>query len=458
VSSSGTPATPTASSRRRTLGRVLLLVLLLFAFFVGLDMMGLSFKLFGKGFAEAMIARTANPFVGLLVGILATSLVQSSSTTTSMTVGLVAAGALTIDGAIPIIMGANIGTSVTNTLVSLGHVTRREEFRRAFAGATLHDFFNLLTVAILFPLELTFHVLRNSAEFLERVLEGTGGIELFDPLKAVVRPVAKWLSGQLGSSGTLTLIAGVAFLFLALKFLVDLLKDLVSSRAERILDRTLFRSALAAIGAGVVITVMVQSSSITTSVMVPLVGAGVVTLEQLFPFTIGANLGTTMTALLAALATGSPAAVSVALSHLLFNAMGALIIYPLPPLRAVPLALARGLGALGSRNRPAAIAYIILVFFGLPILLLFLAGGFDAGPAPVAPVDAPPPAIEQPAPVPEPEPPPSGPVARREEIPAPARLTPSEGTPMQTTIDHSGVAGDSPGLARLVTSSATQGS
>ena len=210
MSSSGTPATPTASSRRRTLGRVLLLVLLLFAFFVGLDMMGLSFKLFGKGFAEAMIARTANPFVGLLVGILATSLVQSSSTTTSMTVGLVAAGALTIDGAIPIIMGANIGTSVTNTLVSLGHVTRREEFRRAFAGATLHDFFNLLTVAILFPLELTFHVLRNSAEFLERVLEGTGGIELFDPLKAVVRPVAKWLSGQLGSSGTLTLIAGVA--------------------------------------------------------------------------------------------------------------------------------------------------------------------------------------------------------------------------------------------------------
>ncbi len=439
MSATGTASPSTSSSRRRTLGRILLLVVLLFAFFLGLDMMGLSFKLFGKGFAEAMIARTANPFVGLLVGILATSLVQSSSTTTSMTVGLVAAGALTIDGAIPIIMGANIGTSVTNTLVSLGHVTRREEFKRAFAGATLHDFFNLLTVAILFPLELTFHVLRKTAAFLERVLEGSGGIELFDPLKAVIRPTSKWVSGQLGSSGTLTLILGVVCLFLALKFLVDLLKNLVSSRAEQILDRTLFRSAIAAIGAGVLITVMVQSSSITTSVMVPLVGAGVVTLEQLFPFTIGANIGTTVTALLAALATGSPAALSVALSHLLFNVMGATIIYPLPPLRAVPLALARGLGALGSRNRPVAIAYIVVVFFGLPILFLFLSGGFGGAPAAVAPAipaeTAPPPAIEQPAPPQGASPDAAGradaagptdasgaaPVARREEIPGSPR-------------------------------------
>lgn len=362
---------------RRALGP-LALIGLLFAFFLGLDLMGLAFKLFGKGFAEMLIERTANPFVGLLVGILATSLVQSSSTTTSMTVGLVAAGALTIDGAIPIIMGANIGTSVTNTLVSMAQISRREEFRRAFAGATIHDFFNLLTVLVLFPLELYFHILRRAASALERVLEGSGGIELFDPLKAVVRPVAEWLSGSLlGSSGGLTLAAGLLLLFFALKLLVDLLKSLASSRAERLLDRTLFRSALSAIGAGTLITVMVQSSSITTSVIVPLVGAGVVTLEQLFPFTIGANLGTTVTALLAALATGHPAAVSVALAHLLFNLMGSLLIYPLPPIRAIPLALARGLGNLAARNRPAAVAYVIAVFYGLPVLLLFLSGAFS---------------------------------------------------------------------------------
>ncbi len=374
----------------RIVGSALFLAALLYAFFLGLDLMGVAFKLFGKDFARMLIERTANPFVGLLVGIVATSVIQSSSTTTSMTVGLVAAGALTIDGAIPIIMGANIGTSVTNTLVSLAHVTRREEFRRAFAGATIHDFFNLMTVAILFPLELAFHVLRHAANGFEAVLEGSGGIELFDPVKAMVRPASHAISLALGSSGALTLVVGVAFLFGALKLLVDLLKSLVSSRAERILDRTLFRSALAAIGAGTLITVMVQSSSITTSVMVPLVGAGVVTLEQIFPFTIGANIGTTVTALLAALSTGSPAALSVALSHLLFNLMGALIIYPFPPIRAIPLALARGLGALGSRYRAVAIAYIALVFFGLPIGLLFASGVFHRdAPPPPAPVAAP---------------------------------------------------------------------
>jgi len=258
--------------------------------------MGLAFKLFGGGFAEALVERTANPFVGLFIGILATTLVQSSSTTTSMVVGLVAAGALTIDGAIPIVMGANIGTSVTNTLVSLAHVTRREEFQRAFAGATVHDFFNWMAVLVLFPLEMATGYLARTATVLESLLEGAGGIRMFDPLKAVVRPVAELISSATGDSGALTLIAGGVLLMGSLKLLVDLLKVVMSERAEQVLHKTLFRSATAAVFAGAAMTVMVQSSSITTSVMIPLVGAGVVTLEQLFPYTIGANVGTTITA------------------------------------------------------------------------------------------------------------------------------------------------------------------
>lgn len=356
--------------------RVLTVLALLYLFFLGLDLMGLSFKLFGKGFAERLLTGTSDPFVGLVVGILATSLVQSSSTTTSMTVALVAAGGISLEGAIPIIMGANIGTSVTNTLVSLGHVTRREEFRRAFAGATLHDFFNLLTVAILFPLELATHYLARTALAIETFLEGSGGLKLFDPVKAIVRPVAHWISTLLGSSGWLTLLAGIALLFLALRFLVGVLKDLLTARAEEILDRTLLRSPLAAVGAGLAITAMVQSSSITTSVMVPLVAAGIVSLEQLFPLTIGANLGTTVTAMLAALSTGNAAAISVALSHVLFNATGAVALYPIPLVRRIPLALARGLGAVASRHRWLALLYVAFVFFGVPLLMLAVAGRF----------------------------------------------------------------------------------
>ena len=358
--------------------RLAFLLVLLYGFFLGLDLMGLSFKLFGKGFAERLVETTSNPFASLLIGILATSLVQSSSTTTSMIVGMVAAGALTLEGAIPMIMGANIGTSVTNTIVSLAHVTRREEFRRAFAGATVHDFFNWLAVALLLPLEIFTGFLGRVAWSLEELLEGAGGIKLLNPLKEIVRPVAEMIRDATGGSGLLTLAAGVVLLVLGLRYLVSLLRTWMSGRAENLLHRTLFRSAPAAVLAGLVITVMVQSSSITTSTVVPLVGAGVITLERLFPFTVGANLGTTVTAMLAALSTGNPAAVAVAISHLLFNLAGAMLIYGVPPMRRIPLALARGLGNIAAKNRTVAIVYVLVLFFGLPLLMLFLSGALEA--------------------------------------------------------------------------------
>ncbi|HJO03502.1 MAG TPA: Na/Pi symporter [Acidobacteriota bacterium] len=364
----------TDSARWQGPAQLLALLLLLYGFFVGLDLMGLAFKLFGRGFAEMLIEQTANPLVGLFVGVLATSLVQSSSTTTSMTVGLVAAGALTVEGAIPVIMGANIGTSITNTLVSLAHVTRREEFERAFAGATVHDFFNLLAVAILLPVEMATGYLARVATILEVGLEGTAGIKLFDPLRAVVRPVAEGVVGLVGDSGIITLIIGVALLMACLKFLVDLLKAIMSARAERILHATVLRSTIAAVTAGMLMTVMVQSSSITTSAMIPLVGAGIVTLEQMFPLTIGANLGTTITAMLAALATGNPAAVTVAFAHVMFNVSATLLVFMPPPLRRIPLAMARAMGRVGSRNRLLAAVYIIVVFFLVPLSLLLISG------------------------------------------------------------------------------------
>ncbi len=362
---------------KRTYTTPLFLAVVLYAFLVGLDMMGIAFKLFGGDFAETLITTTANPFVGLFVGILATSLVQSSSTTTSIVVGLVAANALTIEGAIPIVMGANIGTSVTNTIVSLAHVSRREEFQRAFAGATLHDFFNWMAVLLLFPLEYFTGFLSRMSRAMTSWLEGVGGIEMFNPLKAIVRPTADFISGLLGDSGMLTLVVGLALLMGSLKLLVDLLKVVMSDRAEQVLHRTLFRSPVAAIMAGTAMTVMVQSSSITTSAIVPLVGAGVVTLEQLFPFTVGANIGTTITAMLAALSTASPAAVAVAFAHLVFNLSAMLLIYVPTPLRRIPLALARGLGKLGSENRGLAAVYIAVVFFGIPLLLLFVSGALS---------------------------------------------------------------------------------
>jgi sodium-dependent phosphate cotransporter len=365
-------------SRADSIRRALTFVLLLYGFFVGLDLMGIAFKSMGSGFAETLLTTTSNPFAGLFIGLLATSLIQSSSTTTSITVGLVAAGAITIDGAIPIIMGANIGTTVTNTIVSLGHMGRSEEFERAFAGATLHDFFNWMAVLILFPLQITTGILGKGAAFLESLLEGAGGIKLFNPLKAVVRPAADWLSEIAGGSGTLTLVIGIVLIIVALKLLVDVLRAGLGSATDQLIQRTLFRTSLTAIGVGALVTAVVQSSSVTTSVLIPLVGAGVITLEQMFPFTLGANIGTTITAILAALATGEPAAITVALAHLLFNLLASTLIYGLKPIRAIPLGLARRLGVLAARRRTLALFYVALLFFGLPLLLLALSGGLPA--------------------------------------------------------------------------------
>jgi sodium-dependent phosphate cotransporter len=352
--------------------RPVLLVVVLLAFFVGLDLLGLAFGLFGKDVARMILEQTANPFVGLFAGVLGTTLAQSSSTTTSLTVALVAAGGLTVEGAIPIIMGANIGTSVTNTLVSLAHVTRRVEFERAFAGATIHDLFNVMTVAVLFPLELATGYLARVSTILARGLAGVGGLKMSDPLKEVIRPVSSAIVDALGRSPIPTTIVALALLFIALKLLVDLLKAIMSARAESILQKTLFRSSVAAITAGMIMTLMVQSSSITTSVLIPLVAAGVVTLEQAFPFTIGANIGTTVTALIAALSTGSAPAVTVAFAHLVFNATGTVIVFVPPPVRRVPILLARALGRIAVRNRLFAIAYIVVLFYLLPFLLIFL--------------------------------------------------------------------------------------
>jgi hypothetical protein len=93
----------------------------------------------GSDAAHTMFAFAANPWVGLSVGVLGTVLIQSSTTTTAIAVTAVGSGALPIQGAIPIILGANVGTTVTTSLVALTFIGNRTEFRRALGASTVHD-------------------------------------------------------------------------------------------------------------------------------------------------------------------------------------------------------------------------------------------------------------------------------------------------------------------------------
>jgi sodium-dependent phosphate cotransporter len=220
--------------------RLAILLLLLYVFFVSITLMGASFKFFGEDFAERLLSTTANPFVGLFIGVFATSLVQSSSTTTSMTVALVAGGALDVTSAIPIIMGANIGTSVTNTLVSVGHMSRPDEFKRAFAAATVHDFFNLMAVLVLFPLQLATNFLGRTASFATTVLGEAGGMKLTSPLKAMVKPSVELIERLAHDNGVAMLIISVVLLFVALRYIVVNLRKLVIGRVEVFFNTQLF--------------------------------------------------------------------------------------------------------------------------------------------------------------------------------------------------------------------------
>jgi sodium-dependent phosphate cotransporter len=345
------------------------LVFLLYLFIVSVKLLGSSFKLFGADLAETIFNTTADPLVGLFVGILATSLIQSSSTTTSLIVGLVASNVVPFESAVPMVMGANIGTTITNTIVSLGHLSRSDEFERAFSGSVVHDFFNVCAVLVLFPLQAKFNLIGRGAYAMADVFEGFGGLKFTSPFAMITKPVAKWIIGMLDSNPYLCAIVAILLMFIALRYIVKVLKSMVLSRVERFFQRYIFRTPVLGFLLGIMLTIAVQSSSITTSLVVPLIGAGVISLEQIYPYLLGANIGTTVTAFLASFATGSPDAIRVAFAHLLFNIYGTALFWPL---KRIPIMMARALARATRRNRAIPIAYILIAFFAIPALIIYL--------------------------------------------------------------------------------------
>src|SRR5690606_9988896 len=151
-----------------------------------------------------------------------------------------------------------------------------------------------------------------------------------------------------------------------------LLRSLMLTRLEHFFDTHLFRTAARAMLFGTLLTFAVQSSSIPTSLAIPLAAAGILKLSQLYPFSLGANLGTTLTAIVAALATANPTAVTVAFAHLLFNAISTLIIWPVPAVRGMPVGVAVRMGEWAYRRPTMPVAFILLFYFAIPISAVIL--------------------------------------------------------------------------------------
>ncbi|XP_060934363.1 solute carrier family 34 member 2b [Limanda limanda] len=433
---------------------------LLYFFICSLDVLSNAFQLVGGKAAGDIFKDNpvlSNPVAGLVIGVLVTVMVQSSSTSSSIVVSMVSSGLLDVQFAVPIIMGANIGTSVTNTIVAMMQAGDRNEFRRAFAGATVHDFFNWLAVMILLPLEVATGVLFKLTHLIIESFNIQGGEDAPDLLNVITDPLTDsivqldknvisliatndaaaenmslikqwcntetnvdfwnvtvvnctagalcWEEGNLTwtmknrtwienlerckhifanttlpdlAVGLILLVVSLLVLCTCLILIVKLLNSMLKGQVAVVIRKVIntdfpfpfcWVTGYIAILVGAGMTFIVQSSSVFTSAITPLVGIGVISLERAYPLTLGSNIGTTTTAILAAMA--SPAeklkeSLQIALCHFFFNIMGILLFYPIPFTR-LPIRLARGLGNHTAKYRWFAGLYLILCFLVFPL-------------------------------------------------------------------------------------------
>nr|VDG64220.1 PnaS family phosphate:sodium (Na+) symporter [Streptococcus thermophilus] len=356
----------------------------------GVGMIGDGFQMVAGDQAKELFSFAENPFVGLAIGIVTTAIIQSSSTTTSIVVGLIAGG-LPLNIAIPMLFGANMGTSVTSTLVALGLAGNKKQFRNGFSMATVLDFFNLLAIAIFLPLELLTGFLGKTATAIAPSLAGSGdnvfsqGFEAFgDFIDTITEPLVDLVGGlvePLGDlwGGIVLAVLGVALILFSIQFIGKILNALLVGKAQDILYAALGKNAAIGVLSGALITALVQSSSTTTALTVPLAASGKFEVQTLFPFVVGANIGTTFTGLIAAFsASGAEAesAMAGALVHLLFNSCAALLIMCLPFLRGLPQKGSDWLAGLAEKNKIYVFVYIGGVFFAIPLLAVFVTNTF----------------------------------------------------------------------------------
>ena len=351
---------------------ILSISIALFVFLWSLDLMTSSFHVIGNDTVIKILSVTSNPFISLFIGLFITAVIQSSSTSTSLIVAIVASGGMSLQNAVPMIMGANIGTTLTSTIVSLSYITDNKEFKNAIATGVMHDFFNIMTVMILFPMEYYYNFLSKLSSAAASIFnlstipqkgrsEAASG--LFDLING-------FLIENVDFKPILVLFACIS-LFASIKIISKIIsKRMIGASDERFQD-VFFKNTLNSFGLGTILTAGIQSSSITTSIIVPLGATGKIHLGKIFPYIVGANIGTTITALIAAF-NKSEAALSIALVHFLFNLIGTCIFLFLPFFRNLLVRYARKFGMMTTQYRVVGFFYILFVFFILPLALIFL--------------------------------------------------------------------------------------
>lgn len=360
------------ATKWQSVGKYLSVIGAVMIFMLSINLLSHSFQGIREDVASSILLVTTNPFIGLFIGLLLTAVIQSSSISTSIIVALVGSGTISLSAAVPIVMGANVGTTLTSTIVSLSYITHKRAFRKAISAGVVHDVYNIILVVLLFPLEHYYQALSRTSLWLVNSLSITNAQSDDNLVYLGFSP-----DGGLGESfldtigiNWLLLILSFSMLFFSIKYISNIISKSLIGESKDKLKEYLFYNPYKAFLWGGTLTAAVQSSSITTSLIIPLVATSKVSLMKSFPFIIGANIGTTITALVASFF-ATEVAVSIAIVHLLFNLLGVLIFLPLSSMRRIPVTIAAFFGHLTLRNRLYGFLYIILMFFIIPFLLIY---------------------------------------------------------------------------------------
>lgn len=367
-------------SRSEIFGFVVGAAALAYAYMISLELLiyGLSLAEFARLGTDR--GGPASPVVATAIGILSASIAQSSSLTTSIVAGAFASGTVDLSWGIHAVIGANIGTTLTAAVVTLRYARRTSEFERALRGALMHIAFNVVTAIPLVFLESRGRGLSSLIlSWIQKHPSGAVHHPSHDATGFLGRPIgalADYLTDDLGygarEAGVCLFLCGLVAMIVGLFGLVRMMRRYATETIERAMSSALMRGRTASFLAGIVVTVVMQSSTLSTSLMIPLFASGVLDQRRGFAMIAGANLGTTLKLVAAAYA-GSQGSIEIAIAHLLFNALGASVLFALPYARRLVPGLA-SFGASFFRGRPFVFAALLVAIWlaGPLVVIAFL--------------------------------------------------------------------------------------
>jgi sodium-dependent phosphate cotransporter len=359
----------------RNLRYVLYICVTLLFFILGIEIIVSSLHSAGEESINAILRATSNSFTAFFIGVVVTAMMQSSSTTTAITVALVASNTIQIHSGVCIVMGANLGTTITSMIVSIGFINEKKEFRRAVSASGYHFFFNLFTILILFPLEL-------SNQFFSRLSTNIANYFFSNPsfsstgqqkvkVWSLLNPVNDFLTGI---SPVFGIMLGLIIIFSSIILFRRIISSLLKAQSPQAFSRFFFKSRVKSFVWGIITTAAIRSSTITTSVVVPIVSKRITSLKQASPFILGANLGTTITAFFAAsLNQANGNVMSIAMAHFLFNLIGVILFFPFASVEKIILFSAKSFAKVSASHKFVLLTFILCMFFFFPFLIIYLA-------------------------------------------------------------------------------------